>query len=166
VGAVRPALRALGCIAVLALTAAACGGGGGDGGPTAEEFAAAGNEICTDGDEELAKANDAVLKAQQARDLDVAATAEFFAKTVLPIARDRLDALSELAAPPGDAQLLRDMVAAGRDAVDEISEGLRTEGAEFLTASGPNPFAEFDVLAAELGLSRCVGRQEETSTSG
>jgi hypothetical protein len=85
---------------------------------------------------------------------------------VLPIARERLDALSELEPPPGDGQMLADMVAAGRDAVDEIAEGLRTEGEEYLTASGPNPFTEFDVLAAELGLSRCVGRQEETSTDG
>ena len=165
-GAVRPALRSLTCIAVLGLAAGCGGGGGGGGGQSAEEFAAAGNEICAEGDEELAKANDAVHAAQQAQELDLAATAEFFAKTVLPIARERLDALSELAAPPGDAQLLADMVGAGRDAVDEIAEGLRTEGEEFLTASGPNPFAEFDVLAAELGLSRCVGRQEETSTSG
>ena len=164
-GAVRPALRSAGCAAVLLLTAA-CGDGGGGGGTSAEEFAAAGNEICAEGDEELAKANDAVLEAQQAQELDLAATAEFFARTVLPIARERLEALSELDAPTGNAQLLTDMVAAGRDAVDEIAEGLRTEGEEFLTASGPNPFAEFDVLAAELGLSRCIGRQEETSTSG
>jgi hypothetical protein len=153
-------------MAVLAVVAAACGGGGDGGRQSAEGFAAAANEICADGDEELAKANDAVLEAQQARELDLAATADFFARTVLPIARERLEALSELAAPPGDARLLADMVAAGHDAVDEIAEGLRTEGEEFLTASGPNPFAEFDVLAAELGLSRCVGRQEETTTDG
>ena len=164
-GAVRPALRAAGWAALLG-GLAACGGGGGAGGGGAEEFAAAGNEICAEGDDELAKANDAVLEAKESKELDLADTAEFFAKTVLPIARERLDALSELEPPPGDDQLLADMVAAGQEAVDEIAEGLRTEGDEFLTASGPSPFAEFDVLAAELGLSGCVGRQEETNTGG
>lgn len=157
--AVSPSPRVAGW-AILLAASAACGGGGDGSAPTSEEFAAAANRICAEGDEMLAEANDAVLEANRSEQLNLAQTAEFFAETVLPIARGRLDALSDLEPPSGDEDLLADMVAAGREAVDEIAAGLRTEGEEFLTASGPNPFAEFDVLAAELGLSRCVGSDE------
>lgn len=144
------------------VAASACGSdGGGQSRPlSAEEFRERGNAICTAGDAELEKAGGELFGADGQTLPSPEALAEFFTDKALPIARRKLDQLEALNPPEKDRESLEEMISSGREATDEVEEGLRDDPEGFLAETGPDPFADFDEMAAELGLDECVGREQ------
>lgn len=137
----------------------ACGSDGEKRRLSAEEFQAQGNAICTAGDAELQKEGQKLLGDGKMVPTPEA-LADFFKDEALPIARKKLDQLEKLEPPEKDEKAVGEMISAGREATEEVEEGLEENPAGFLAGRGPDPFAEFDEMAAELGLDECVGQQE------
>lgn len=152
-------------VAVLvALAAVACGGDGDEGdGPrlSAEEFRRQGNAICRAGDADLARAAEGLFGEDGITLPEPQELVRFFTEEALPVARRKLDQLEGLRPPEGDRETVAEMIQSGRDAVDEVEEALREDPEGFLRETGPDPFADFDELATELGLDDCTGDDEE-----
>ena len=154
----RPALALL---AVL-LLGAACGDDGGSA-LSAEEFTEQANAACVAGDKELETAGEELTKLGQP---DTAQIADFFLQKAVPIARKKLDQIEALDPPPDQADEVKDMLAAGREAIDEVADGLEEDPEAYLTAKGPDPFTDFDEAARELGLTRCASQQQPLPGDG
>jgi hypothetical protein len=143
--------------------AAACGGD--DKGPalSAEEFAKQANAACVAGDEELEKAGADLVKGGQPKTQEVA---DFFLDEAVPIARRKLDQIENLNAPVDQRAAVKDMLAAGREAIDEVADGLKEDPEAYLSEKGPDPFDDFDEMARELGLDRCASQAEALPGEG
>jgi hypothetical protein len=147
-------LRIPPALAVLALLlgGAACG----DGPLSAEEFAKQANAACVAGDQELETAGQELAKSGQPTTQQIA---DFFLQKAVPIARRKLDQIEKLKPPADQQEAVKDMLAAGREAIDEVSDGLKEDPEAYLTAKGPDPFADFDEMARELKLTRCASQE-------
>ncbi len=141
---------------------AACGD---DQGPalSAEEFVKQANAACVAGDEELAKAGADLTKGGQPKTQEIA---DFFLDRAVPIARKKLDQIEKLNPPADKRQAVKEMLVAGREAIDEVADGLKEDPDGYLTAKGPDPFADFDEMARELGLDRCASQKEPLPGGG
>ncbi|HLF40118.1 MAG TPA: hypothetical protein VI854_01460 [Acidimicrobiia bacterium] len=159
----RPGPRRL--AAAAALTALALAGAGACGSEedspalSPEEFRKQGNAICAAGDTELEKAGEKLFGTDGKTVPTPEVLAEFFTGNAIPIARRKLDQLEALEPPKKDRELVEEMIASGRDATDEVEEGLEDDPKGFLSEKGPDPFDDFDEMATELGLDECVGRE-------
>lgn len=155
----RPMRRISWALAVLTvpLGLAACGGD--DRGPalSAEQFREQSNAICVAGDAELEKAGEELFRNGQPK---VQELADFFLDKAMPIARRKLDQIEDLNPPEKDRERVKEMVAAGRQAIDEVEDGLEEDPLSYLNDTGPDPFEDFDELATELGLDRCASAEE------
>ena len=142
---------ALAILVVLVLIAAApaCGGDA----LSAEEFIKQANAACVAGDAELEKAGENLVSSGQPKTEEIA---DFFLKEAVPIARRKLDQIEELNPPADKAGAVKEMLAAGREAIDEVTEGLEDDPGAYLTAEGPDPFDDFDQMARELDLDKCA----------
>ena len=141
--------------AVLAAVFAACGDDGSA--LSAEEFRRQGNAICKAGDAELEEAGKDLLGGDGTTLPSPKALADFFAEKAIPIARKKLDQLEQLDPPTGARKAHEEMIAAGREATDEVADGLQKDPEAFLAETGPDPFDEFNELATDLGLDECAG---------
>jgi hypothetical protein len=151
-------------LAVVALAgAAACGGD--DKGPalSAGEFVKQANAACVAGDQELETAGQDLAKGGQPKTQEIA---DFFIDRAVPIARKKLDQIEKLNPPADKRQAVKDMLAAGREAIDEVADGLKDDPEGYLTAKGPDPFDDFDEMARELGLDRCASQKEPLPGEG
>ncbi len=151
-------------LAVLALLlgGAACGDDGGSA-LSAEEFAKQANAACVAGDQELEAAGQELAQAGQPSTQQIA---DFFLEKAVPIARKKLDQIEKLSPPSDQEAAVKDMLAAGREAIDEVADGLADDPDAYLTAKGPDPFADFDEMARELGLTRCASQKETLPGEG
>ena len=144
------------CLLALALSGAgaACGG---DSGPplTAEEFAKQGNAICKAGDAKLGEEGKDILKNTNTTPDQLA---EFFIKHAIPNAKNKLKAIGKLNPPTKDKAKVKKMLAAGSAATETVEQGLKKQGAAFLSAKGPDPFKDFNSEAKDLNLSDCAGQ--------
>lgn len=153
-------------LAVLAaLTLLGTAGCGNDKGSalSAEEFAKQANAACVAGDQELETAGKDLTKNGQPTTKQIA---DFFLNQAVPIARKKLDQIEKLTPPADKREAVKDMLAAGREAIDEVSDGLKKDPEGYLTAKGPDPFADFDESARELGLNRCASQKEPRPDEG
>ncbi len=148
-----PALLTLLVMLVLIAVGMACG----EDALSDEEFVKRANAACVAGDAELEKAGADLVKSAQPKTQEIA---DFFLKEAVPIARRKLDQIEELNPPADKREAVKEMLAAGREAIDEVEGGLEDDPDAYLTAKGPDPFADFDEMARELGLDRCASRQE------
>jgi hypothetical protein len=154
------ALRCIsGTLAVLALFGGAAACGGDDKGPalSAAEFAEQANAICVAGDEELEEAGQDLVKGGQPKTQEIA---DFFTDKAVPIARRKLDQIEKLSPPADQRDAVEDMLAAGREAIDEVDEGLEEDPVAYLNEKGPDPFDDFDEMARELSLDRCASQPQ------
>ena len=127
---------------------------------SAEEFRQQGNAICSASDVELQREGQKLLgdgKSMPTPDK----LADFFKDEALPITRRKLDDLAKLNPPAKDKETFVEMIATGREAAEELEEGLKENPAGFMGASAPDPFADFDKMAAELDLDDCVGAESK-----
>ncbi len=147
-------------MAVLAVMAGAAACGGDDKGPALSqaEFINQANAACVAGDEELEKAGEDLATAGQPKTEEIA---EFFLERAVPIARRKLDQIEELNPPADKREAVKDMLAAGREAIDEVADGLKDDPAAYLTEKGPDPFDDFDEMARDLGLDKCASQPAE-----
>ena len=125
-----------------------------------EEFRQQGNAICSASDVELQKEGQKLLgdgKSMPTPD----ALAEFFKDKALPITRRKLDELEKLKPPAKEEETFVEMISTGREAAEELEEGLKEDPAGFMGGSAPDPFADFDKMAAELELDDCVGAESK-----
>jgi hypothetical protein len=147
-------------VSVLALCAlagtAACGGD--DQALSTAEFVKQANAACVAGDDELEKAGQDLVKGGQPEPKQIA---DFFIDRAVPIARKKLDQIEELSPPADKRHAVKDMLAAGREAIDEVADGLKDDPVGYLSAKGPDPFDDFDEMARELGLDRCASQEVE-----
>ncbi|MGH9041265.1 MAG: hypothetical protein ACRDZ3_13655 [Acidimicrobiia bacterium] len=152
----RRIASALATLVVLLLIAAApaCGGGDDKGPPLSDEaFLEQANAACVAGDAELEKAGEDLVSSGQPKTEEIA---NFFLDEAVPIARRKLDQIEDLSPPANKAEVVEEMLAAGREAIDEVSEGLEEDPGGYLTEKGPDPFDDFDEMARELGLDKCA----------
>lgn len=158
----------VGTLVVLVLIggAAACGD---DEGPalSAAEFTEQANAICVAGDEELEEAGQNLVKGGQPKTQEIA---DFFTDKAVPIARRKLDQIEKLNPPADQQESVEEMLAAGREAIDEVSDGLEEDPVAYLNEKGPDPFDDFDEMARELGLDKCASQPQplpggETTTT-
>lgn len=159
-----PAVHRISCpLALLILLAVA--GACGDDGPalSAEEFVTQANAVCVAGDEELEKAGQGLGQGGQPKTQEVA---DFFLEEAIPIARRKLDQIEDLNAPADKAEAVKEMLAAGREAIGEVEDGLKEDPEAYLTTKGPDPFDDFDEMARELGLDRCASQIEPLPGEG
>jgi hypothetical protein len=142
--------------------AAACGD---DKGPplSAAEFTKQANAACVAGDEELDKVGQDLVKGGQPKTKEIA---DFFVEKAVPIAEKKLDQIEQLNPPADKQKAVKEMLAAGREAIDEVADGLKDDPEAYLTAKGPDPFADFDEMARELGLNRCASQAEPLPGEG
>jgi hypothetical protein len=142
---------------------AACGGD--DKGPalSAAEFAKQANAACVAGDAQLEKAGKDLVAGGQPKTKEIA---DFFTNEAVPIARRKLDQIETLNPPADKRQAVKDMLAAGREAIDEVANGLKDDPEGYLTEKGPDPFDDFDEMARELGLDGCASQPEALPGAG
>ncbi|MGH9036827.1 MAG: hypothetical protein ACRD0O_13770 [Acidimicrobiia bacterium] len=157
--------RIAGTLAVLALLGGTAACGGDDKGPalSAEEFVKQANAACVAGDEELEKAGEDLVKSGQPKTQEIA---DFFLDKAVPIARRKLDQIEDLNPPADKRAAVKDMLAAGREAIDEVAEGLGDDPEAYLNEKGPDPFDDFDEMAREMGLDRCASQAEPLPGEG
>jgi len=144
-------------LCLLALAALGAGAGcGGDSGPplTADEFAKQANAVCKAGDAKLADEGKAILKDANTTPDQLA---KFFLEKAIPNARDKLKGIGKLHPPTKDKDKVKKMLAAGKKATDTVENGLKKQGAAFLTIKGPDPFKDFNSMAKDLKLTDCAG---------
>jgi len=144
------------CLLALAALEAGADCGGGDSGPplSADEYAKQANAICKAGDAKLADEGKNLLKDANTSPDQLA---KFFLNKAVPNARTKLKQISKLHPPSKDKDKVKKMLAAGKKATDTVENGLKKQGAAYLSAKGPDPFKDFNSLAKELNLTDCAG---------
>lgn len=162
---VRRIRRITGTLAVLTLLGGAAACGGDDKGPalSAEEFVKQANAACVAGDAELEKAGEGLVQGGQPKTQEIA---DFFLDKAVPIARRKLDQIEDLNPPADQRTAVKDMLAAGREAIDEVADGLKEDPEAYLNAKGPDPFDDFDEMARDLGLDKCASKAEALPGEG
>jgi hypothetical protein len=144
------------CLFVVALggAGAACGGDSGSA-LSADDFAKQANAICKQGDEKLAEAGKDVLKdANTSPDK----LAKFYLEHAVPNARFKLKEIGKLKPPSKDKSKVKKMLDAGDKATDTVEDGLKKQGAAYLSVQGPDPFKDFDSMAKDLKLTDCAAK--------
>jgi hypothetical protein len=144
------------CLAALALvaTGAACGG---DKGPplTADEFARQSNAICKANDAKLADEGKQILKDANTSPQQLV---KFYLDNAIPNARRKLKAIGNLNPPAKEKDKVKKMLSDGKKATDAVEQGLKKQGAAYLTTKGESPFKQFDSDAKDLNLTDCAGK--------
>ena len=145
------------CLLALAVLGIGADCGGGDGGPslTADEFAKQANAVCKAGDAKLAEEGKNILKDANASPDQLA---KFFLNDAVPNARTKLTGIGKLHPPTNEKDKVKKMLAAGKKATDTVENGLKKQGAAYLSAKGPDPFKDFNDLAKGLKLTDCAGQ--------
>jgi hypothetical protein len=140
-------------LAVIAL-GAGCGGGGGGKPLSADEFAKQANAICKAGDVKLAEEGKPLAADPKTTPDQLA---QFYLHNAVPNARNKLTEIAKLHPPDNDKSKVKKMLAAGKKATDTVENGLKKQGASFLTIKGPDPFKDFNSMAKDLKLTDCAG---------
>jgi hypothetical protein len=145
------------CLLVLAAVAAGVDCGGGDSGPplSADDFAKQANAICKAGDAKLADEGKNILKDANTSPDQLA---KFFLSYAIPNAQTKLTQIGKLHPPTKDKDKVKKMLAAGKQATDTVENGLKKQGAAYLSAKGPDPFKSFNDMAKDLKLTDCAGQ--------
>ncbi len=162
--------RASIALALLLVPAALVACGGDDERLSAQEFKSQANAICQNLNVELQNKTTQLLAKDSNALSTVDKVAKYFIDIALPVAREKLDKLDELKPPKADQAEFDDLIDEGRTAVDDVEDGLKDDPASIMS-EGPNPLADFDDLAREIGLSGCAApqrpseRQDASSTT-
>lgn len=138
-------------------TFAAGGACGDDSKPalSADEFAKQANAICKAGDEKLAEAGKELLKDANTTPDQLA---KFYLEHAIPNARFKLKEIGKLKPPDKQKSKVKKMLESGDKATDTVENGLKEQGAAFLSAKGPDPFKAFDDAARDLKLTDCASK--------
>jgi hypothetical protein len=133
----------IGVIALVAALALAAAGCGGDDETTAEpltkeEFITQADEICTEGNEELA-----TEEQPDPENLDA-----FITDTLAPNLQEQHDGIAALGVPEGDEEEIESLLDNLQEGIDALEEDPNT-----LTEGGP--FVEVNRQATEYGLQVC-----------
>ncbi len=142
-------VAALTCVMVVA----GCGGDddGGDsddGGGTAltkEEFVTQGNQICADGNAQIAEDAEAI-----GDNPDQATSEAFVADSLVPNIQSQIDGLRDLGIPEGDEDQVNGMLEEAESALGEI------ESDPALLFDENDPFSEVNDQLTEYGLTECA----------
>ncbi len=145
-------------LAALLLPLTGCGGG--DSQSLSEsEFRQQANAICTAGDAELdAKGTQKLYGPDGKATPTPEMIAAYLTEDALPVARTKLDGIERLEPPAKDRKKVERMLAAGRKGVAQVDAQLKRDPRDYLSATGPDPFQEFNKLAGDLGLDRCTSK--------
>jgi hypothetical protein len=132
------------------LIVAGCGGDdddGGDGGAealTKEEYVTQGNQICEEGNAQIAEDAEAIGDAP-----DQAASESFVTDSLVPNIQDQIDQLRDLGIPEGDEDQVNGMLDQAESALGEI------EADPALLFDENDPFTEVNDELEEYGLTAC-----------
>lgn len=143
---------------------------GGDDALSKPEFVAKATAICATLNTELQNKTTALLAKDANALSDAQKLSQYFIDVALPVARQKLDRLEKLKPPKDDRDQFEDLISEGRSAVADVEAGLKDDPKSLLS-EGPNPLADFDDMARDLGLTGCAApqkpseRHDETSTT-
>jgi len=144
-------------LCLLALTVLGAGAGcGGDSGPplSADEFAKQADAICKAGDTKLAEEGKNLLADPGTTPDNLV---KFYLNRAIPNARNKLGQIGKLHPPDKDKSKVKKMLAEGKKATDAVEQGLKKQGAAYLSAKGADPFKDFNSMAKDLKLTDCAG---------
>ena len=133
----------------LALATAACGDE--ENRLSAEDFREQANEICADFNRADDEAAEEFFGDEEPSTEEIVA---FFEDSALPRVRNLLDDLDELAPPESLEEEVDGLLAAARQALAEVEQGIQQDPEGFF--EGEDPFADVDPRAIDLGLDACV----------
>ncbi len=126
-----------------------------------EEFLRQGNAICSDGNDKLDAASEAVfgdLEGDQQPDPDELAT--FFSDEFIPIIQAQIDGIGELAAPKEIADDVDQLKVDAQAVLDGIEAQVKDDPLSFFEQE-EDPFADVNAKAGEIGLTECAEPSED-----
>jgi hypothetical protein len=125
------------------------------------EFQKQANAICKQGDAELVEKGRTLFGPDGKATPSAEALAAYFRNDALPVARTKLDGIDKLDPPRDDRKKVDRMLTAGRRAIQQVDEELKKDPVAYLSAKGPDPFAEFNRLGGELSLDDCTAGEQD-----
>ena len=148
-------VRTLAILAALAALLVVAGCGGGDDSSTTsaaapltkDEFISQADQICSDGDADIA-ANQPDFGPSGPSDDDVNA---FVTDTLVPNLQDQHDQIAALGVPEGDEETITTLL----DKLQSAIDGLNSDPSTITTAQ--NAFDDVNQAAADYGLKKCGG---------
>lgn len=144
----RTALLFPALVLAVSFLAAGCGGDDdkkSDEAITKAEFIKQADEICAQGNEDIATASEAIGDSPTSDEIEAFAT-----DTLVPNIQDQHDAIDELGAPKGDEDDVDAILGALQTGIDTLSED--PAGA---MSSAESPFTAANELAGAYGLTEC-----------
>ena len=114
---------------------------------TEEEFVTQANQICADGDKEIAQAGQEVPDNASQQDINA-----FVVDVVVPSIQEQLDGIRALAAPEEIADDVDTLLTDAEAALGEVEDD-----PTLVLADDDGPFADVNRQADALGLTKCAG---------
>jgi hypothetical protein len=144
-------------LAAMAVPLAGCGGD--SQALSATEFQKRANAICKEGDADLAEKGKKLFGPDGRTTPTPEALAAYFTDEALPVARTKLDRIDKLDPPKDDRKKVERMLAAGRKGISQADQQLKEDPVAYFSGKVPDPFAEFNQRAGDLGLNDCTAKQ-------
>ena len=142
-------------IALLAaVTLAGCGNGGER--LSKQAFLTKGKAICERTQERIANASEQTF-TQEGSIPGAEQVQSFVDDSLVPAFKEELDGLEDLKEPKDDESLVKEIIKAGRDGIDELS----TRG-ELILNRAENPLNRYENMAQNYGLTSCGDIPEQT----
>jgi len=120
--------------------------------PTKEEFIAQADQICADGNAEIAQAAQETFSEGRTTPEGEEA---FVTDALIPSTRRQIDDVRALTPPEGDEQDVAEILDSAQSALDQVEEDPATV-TQTQEGSESDPFAESSKLAADYGLEECA----------
>lgn len=125
---------------------------------TKPQYIAAGDEICAEGDRELAREGKRTLRQLGSEDPAGGEVERFAEETVIPVTEMRIADLRALEPPAGDEQQVAEIFDAAERSLDEIRDD------PSLIEKAEQVFEPASRLAAAYGFMDCAGRGSAIET--
>ncbi len=140
-------------VAPLALGLAACGDDDGPERLSTEEFLQQGNSICSTAE---AKLDEGFGQLSASGEPEVGQLQRFMLDTVIPNVDGQIEGLRTLQAPEELEADVAALLADADEALKQMRTQIETDPELFFDEGTPDPFAEVNARAAELGLEACA----------
>ena len=140
------------CAGAFAVAVAGCDSG--DDRLSLEEFLDQGNEICSEGADELEAASEEAFPEDSAEP-DIDAISEFFLDEFLPNIRGQVEDLRELSPPEDIEDDVEQALDDAEEALDEAEEQIEDDAEAFIQSS-QDIFADVNEQMEDIGLDECA----------